>query len=144
LVAIDDRGTGLSDPVALSELPSLEVRMDDLRAVLDTLQIERATLFGNDDGGPLALLFAATYPERVDRLILFGTYAALSARPDYPIGFAPEALDQLATRVAERWRSPFLMDLYAPDAAPETRQWLTGLRPSPPSRCGGEAFVGVG
>jgi pimeloyl-ACP methyl ester carboxylesterase len=128
LVAIDDRGTGLSDPVALSDLPSLEVRMDDLRTVLDTLQIERATLFGSDDGGPLALLFAVTYPERVDRLILFGTYAALSAGPDYPIGFPPEALDELATRVAERWRSSFLMDLYAPDAAPETRQWLEQAR----------------
>jgi class 3 adenylate cyclase/DNA-binding winged helix-turn-helix (wHTH) protein len=75
LILFDKRGTGLSDRVPVSEIPALEERMDDLRAVLDAAGSERATLFGISEGGPLALLFAATYPERVERLVLCNSYA---------------------------------------------------------------------
>jgi pimeloyl-ACP methyl ester carboxylesterase len=75
LIVFDKRGTGLSDRIPMNEMPPLEERMDDVRVVMDEAGSERATLFGISEGGPLALLFAATYPERVERLILFGPYA---------------------------------------------------------------------
>ena len=73
LILFDKRGTGLSDRVG--ELPSLEVRMDDVRAVMDAAGSERAALFGVSEGGPMAMLFGATYPERTHSLILYGSYA---------------------------------------------------------------------
>ena len=73
VIMFDKRGTGLSDPVA--EVPSLELRMDDVRAVLDAANSESATLLGVSEGGALAALFAATYPQRCERLILFGAFA---------------------------------------------------------------------
>jgi pimeloyl-ACP methyl ester carboxylesterase len=75
LIVFDKRGTGLSDRVPATDLLPLEERMDDVRAVMDAAGSERATLFGISEGGPLAVLFAATYPERVERLILFNSYA---------------------------------------------------------------------
>jgi pimeloyl-ACP methyl ester carboxylesterase/DNA-binding winged helix-turn-helix (wHTH) protein len=75
LIMFDKRGTGLSDRVPATEILPLEERMDDVRAVMDAAGSERATLFGISEGGPLALLFAATFPERVERLILFNSYA---------------------------------------------------------------------
>ena len=75
LIVFDKRGTGLSDRVPVTEIPPLEERMDDVRAVMDSAGSERATLFGISEGGPLALLFAATHPERVERLILFNSYS---------------------------------------------------------------------
>jgi pimeloyl-ACP methyl ester carboxylesterase len=68
LIRLDKRGTGLSDRV--SDLPSLETRMDDVRTVLDAAGSERAALFGASEGGPISLLFAATYPERTTALVL--------------------------------------------------------------------------
>ncbi len=73
VIQYDKRGTGLSDPV--DGVPTLESRADDLRAVLDATDTERTALFGLSEGGPISVLFAATYPERVQALILFGTYA---------------------------------------------------------------------
>ena len=75
LIVFDKRGTGLSDRVPATDLLPLEERIDDVRAVMDAAGSERATLFGISEGGPLAVLFAATYPERVERLILFNSYA---------------------------------------------------------------------
>jgi pimeloyl-ACP methyl ester carboxylesterase len=72
VVAFDKRGQGLSDRV--SDAPSLEQRMDDVRAIMDAIGSERATLFGHSEGCAMSALFAATYPERVSRLILFGGY----------------------------------------------------------------------
>ena len=73
LILFDKRGTGLSDPVA-GPAP-LEERMDDLRAVMDAAQSRRAAVVGLSEGGPLGILFAATYPERVSALVLCGTFA---------------------------------------------------------------------
>jgi pimeloyl-ACP methyl ester carboxylesterase len=75
LILFDKRGVGLSDRVPESQLPSLETRMDDLRAVMDAAASERAVVFGISEGGPMAMLFAATYPERTRGLLLFGTVA---------------------------------------------------------------------
>jgi class 3 adenylate cyclase/pimeloyl-ACP methyl ester carboxylesterase len=78
LILFDKRGTGLSDRVPVSALPDLEARMDDVRAVLDAAGSARASLFGISEGGPMSVLFAATYPQRVDRLVLYGSYARRS------------------------------------------------------------------
>jgi pimeloyl-ACP methyl ester carboxylesterase len=77
VVMFDKRGTGLSDRVAA--LPSFDLRMDDARAVMDAARIDRAALFGISEGGPMAALFAATYPERCRGLVLYGSFASTSS-----------------------------------------------------------------
>jgi DNA-binding SARP family transcriptional activator/pimeloyl-ACP methyl ester carboxylesterase len=84
LILFDKRGTGLSDRV--HGIASLEERMDDLRAVLDAVGSERAVVLGVSEGGPMAVLFAATHPDRTVALITMGAYARRSWAPDYPIG----------------------------------------------------------
>ncbi len=84
LILFDKRGTGLSDRVPDDRLPSLEVRMDDARAVMDAVGSERAIVMGFSEGGPMATLFAATYPERTIALVLFGTSACWRPTIDYP------------------------------------------------------------
>jgi pimeloyl-ACP methyl ester carboxylesterase len=84
VMLFDKRGVGLSDRVSEDRLPSLEVRMDDARAVMDAVGSERAVVLGVSEGGPMAMLFAATYPERTIALILFGTSACWNDAPDYP------------------------------------------------------------
>ena len=82
LITFDKRGVGLSD--RSTELPTLEQRMDDVRAVMDAADCERAAVVGLSEGGPMALLFAATYPERVSALVLWATFARIAWAPDYP------------------------------------------------------------
>jgi len=72
LILFDKRGTGLSD--RLGNLPTLEERMDDVRAVMDAVGSERAALFGVSEGGAMSMLFAATYPARTRALVLYGSY----------------------------------------------------------------------
>ncbi len=84
VMLFDKRGVGLSDRVSEDRLPSLEVRMDDARAVMDAVGSERAVVLGVSEGGPMAMLFAATYPERTIALTLFGTSACWNDAPDYP------------------------------------------------------------
>ena len=101
LIMLDRRGTGLSDRVA--DLPSLEQRMDDVRAVMDAAGSERATLFGISEGGPMCLLFAATYPERTSGLILYGTLVRGIAAGDLP-GWRTETWVALLCTSARGWR----------------------------------------
>jgi len=75
LILFDKRGSGLSDRIADTALPTLEERMDDVRAVMDAAGSPRAAVFGVSEGAPMSLLFAATYPERTSALILFGAFA---------------------------------------------------------------------
>src|SRR5262245_6227971 len=77
VLCFDKRGTGVSDPVPLAAPPTLEQWMDDIRAVIDAAGSERAALLGFSEGGPMAMLFAATYPERVSALTLNNTFALL-------------------------------------------------------------------
>src|SRR6202008_805745 len=88
LIMFDKRGTGLSDRV---EVAPLEERMDDLRAVMDAAGSERAAIYGGSEGGALSILFAATYPDRVSALVLYGAYARLAWAPDYPDGVPDDA-----------------------------------------------------
>ena len=80
VILYDKRGSGASDPV--DGVPTLESRTDDLGAVLDTVGCDRAALFGFSEGGPISVLFAATYPERVSALVLYGTYPNASMHDD--------------------------------------------------------------
>jgi pimeloyl-ACP methyl ester carboxylesterase len=89
LILFDKRGTGLSDRVSNELLPTLEQRMDDVRAVLEATGSERAAVFGASEGGNMSVLFAATYPERVRALVLLAVYAKRLRSPDYP--WAPTA-----------------------------------------------------
>ena len=93
LILFDKRGTGLSDRVA--GIASLEERMDDVRAVMDAAGSERAALFGMSEGGPMSLLFAGTYPQRVQGLVLYGSYAHPPRTGEDYLKERIEAIDRL-------------------------------------------------
>ena len=119
LILLDRRGTGLSDRVA--NLPTLEQRMDDVRAVMDAVGSERAAIFGISEGGPMCLMFAATYPERTTALVLYGTFARLTRAPDYPIGMPADALQIFLERIERGWGTGFSADVFAPSMAGNDR-----------------------
>lgn len=100
-ILFDKRGTGLSDRTAA--LPTLEERMDDVRAVMDAAECEKAALVGISEGGPMALLFAATYPERVRALVLWCTYARMAWAPDYPDGVDVQVGEAFCDKVEQSW-----------------------------------------
>ncbi len=101
VIVFDKRGNGLSDRVVGA--PSLEERMDDIRAVMDAAGSTRATLFGVSEGGPLSLLFAATYPERVEAAVLYETFARFGATSEYPHGPSPDLYRELTAVMVELW-----------------------------------------
>jgi pimeloyl-ACP methyl ester carboxylesterase len=125
LVEFDKRGTGLSDRVPEDRLPTMEERMDDIRAVMDAAGLERASIIGFSEGGALAMLFAATYPERTNSLVLWGTYASMIRRPGYEWGLTQEDLDVAAAAYLERWGTGVGLGRFAPSRAhdPATRRW---------------------
>jgi pimeloyl-ACP methyl ester carboxylesterase len=103
LILFDKRGTGLSDRVALDDLPSLETRMDDMRAVLDAVGSNRAAVLGHSEGGSMCALFAATYPERTQALVMVGSAARTRWAPDYPLGATDAEIEELERSVLEGW-----------------------------------------
>jgi len=109
LITFDKRGTGLSDRVPDDQLPTLEERMDDLRAVMDAVDSQRAAVFGVSEGGNLSMLFAATYPARTVALVTAGSFAKRVWSPDYPWAPTPEARAQEYDLVEREWGN--LMDL---------------------------------
>jgi pimeloyl-ACP methyl ester carboxylesterase/DNA-binding winged helix-turn-helix (wHTH) protein len=123
LILFDKRGTGLSDRVA--DLPTLEQRMDDVRAVLEAVGSERASLCGVSEGGPMCALYAATYPEKTDALIMIGTYARRIWAPDYPWAPTPEQRELFLGTIARDWGGPVGIAERAPSRAndPEFRDW---------------------
>lgn len=131
LILLDKRGTGLSDRVSPEALPGIEQRKDDLKAVMDEVGVERASLIGHSDGGPLAMLFAATHPNRVENLVLVNTYAKRVSSPDHPAALSPEFYQGFADQVAEHWGEPIAVDLLAPRSdAGFHRWWAATLRGS--------------
>ena len=110
VVLFDKRGTGLSDRVSPHELPTLEQRMDDVRALMDAVGLGRAVLFGHSEGGPMCIMFAATYPQRTNSLILYGTYAKRQD-PDDDYPWVPTAGDRRA--VIERIQGTWGTDEFA-------------------------------
>ncbi|HSJ70090.1 MAG TPA: alpha/beta fold hydrolase [Acidimicrobiia bacterium] len=122
-IPFDKRGTGVSD--RRSQVNAIDERVDDLRAVMDAAGVERAHLFAASEGGPMAILFAATYPDRVEGLILNGTGASL-----VPPGTSADEFDAIRERqrvFAEQWGTPDsqVVDRFAPSLAsdPEFRAW---------------------
>jgi pimeloyl-ACP methyl ester carboxylesterase len=107
VVTFDKRGQGLSDRI--SDAPSLEQRMDDVRAIMDAVGSKRATLFGHSEGCAMSVLFAATYPERVSKLILFGGYGR---RQDLPDNF-----EDLVRERVKLWGTGAMMKRVVPSLA---------------------------
>jgi class 3 adenylate cyclase len=139
LILFDKRGTGLSDRVSISELPTLEQRMDDVRAVMDAADSERAALFGASEGGVMCALFGATYPDRTAALVLYGSYAKGTVTADYPHGLAEqEAIDEFIAALTELWDDAGgLLNVWAPSASDDPvtqaafgRYLRTGASPS--------------
>lgn len=117
LITFDRRGTGLSDPV--DGAPTLEERMDDIRAVMDAVGSERAAIWGFSEGAPMAALFAATYPERVSALVLYAGLARATATADYP--WAPATADGRWRRVVRDWGTGRNLEVFAPSVAGDER-----------------------
>jgi class 3 adenylate cyclase len=105
LILLNRRGTGLSDPVAPNDLPTLEEWMTDVRAVMDAAAVERGVLWGLAGGGPMASLFAATYPARTSALVLTNTFARLTWAPDHPIGISSDHVDRIVADAEASWGS---------------------------------------
>ena len=114
LIVFDKRGSGMSDPV--DSPPSMDQRMDDIRAVMDAADSRRGTLFGISEGGTLSMLFAYKHPERARALVLYGSWARRLPGPDYPYGPSAEQLEDTIVGMDRAWASG---------------TWWDGGRPSP-------------
>jgi class 3 adenylate cyclase/pimeloyl-ACP methyl ester carboxylesterase len=131
LILFDKRGTGLSDRAA--GIPDLETRMDDIRAVMDAAGSKRAAIMGFSEGGPMTLLFAASYPERTAAAVLYGCRASYVADDDYPWGFTAEeraeiVQEEVATAGSDEWLQEYL-EFFAPSLASDeaVRRWWRRL-----------------
>jgi len=127
LILFDKRGTGLSDRT--TGIPDLETRMDDIRAVMDAVRSKRAAIMGVSEGGPMTLLFAATYPERTAAAILYGTGPSNVKAEDYPWGVSREEglerITQMSAKVGTQEWLDGRLEAFAPSFAhdEETRRW---------------------
>jgi class 3 adenylate cyclase len=131
LILFDKRGTGLSDRVPDSALPTLETRMGDVQAVCDAVGSERAALFGVSEGASMCVLFAATHPRRTSAIILFGGYARRLAAPDAPRGATTERYDAFLQEMERDWGGPVGLDIRAPSKLGDARfreTWAHYLR----------------
>lgn len=131
LILFDKRGTGLSDRVPLTALPTLEQRMDDVRAVLDAVGSERAVIMGVSEGGPMSALFAATYPEKTLALIMIGSYAKRIRDAEYPWGPTAEQRAEFLRQIRDGWGGPIGIEERAPSRVSDAafrEWWSTYLR----------------
>jgi pimeloyl-ACP methyl ester carboxylesterase len=121
LIRFDKRGTGMSDrPI---DLPDLETRMRDVLAVMDAAGSRRAVLFGYSEGGPMAILMAAMHPERVEALVLYGSYARRLRADDYPWAYTQEERSQYMERLAVEWSWEADMRAMCPSADDAMARW---------------------
>jgi pimeloyl-ACP methyl ester carboxylesterase len=131
LIIFDKRGTGLSDRVPHDQLPTLEQRMDDVRAVMEAAGSEHAVLCGVSEGGPMCSLFAATYPQKTLALVVIGSYARRLRAPDYPWGPSSEQHAIFLDEIARNWGGPVGIEARAPSRANDSEfcsWWATYLR----------------
>lgn len=120
VLLFDKRGTGLSDrDVAL---PTLEERMDDVRAVMDAAGFERAALLGVSEGGAMSVLFAATFPERTRALVLCGTFPRFVATSDHASGIPPAIIERMLARMQRHWGDGSDLKDFAPSLAGDPRE----------------------
>jgi class 3 adenylate cyclase len=136
LILFDRRGTGASDPVAVNAIPTWEEATEDILAVLDAVGSEHAAIYAEADAGPIAMLFAATHPDRVSALVLGNTSARLVLDDDYPIGVPVDTGEAILDVFAAKWGTAELVTLVAPDLAQDeelvellARQWRSALTP---------------
>jgi len=115
LILFDKRGVGLSDRVGYS--PTLEDTMDDLLAVMHAAGARRPVLLGVSEGGPNGILFAATYPDRLAALILYGAAARFTRAPDYPWALTGEQFDRWLDQLVAGWGGPVSLEYFAPTRA---------------------------
>jgi pimeloyl-ACP methyl ester carboxylesterase len=131
LILFDKRGTGLSDRVPLDGLPTLEQRMDDVRAVMDAAGTKRAALCGVSEGGAMAAMFAATYPERTAGLVMIGSYARRIRDASYPWGPTEIQREEFLDEIRQHWGGPVGLEERAPSMADDAkfrRWWAAYLR----------------
>jgi class 3 adenylate cyclase len=121
LIMFDKRGTGLSDPIPTSALPTLEEWMADIPAVLDAVGSQKAAVITNIGGGILAIPFVAAHPERVSGLILVDCFARFQVAPDFPIGAPAESVPQALAQAEDQTGQGVQIDLFAPSAAADDR-----------------------
>jgi pimeloyl-ACP methyl ester carboxylesterase len=118
LIMFDKRGTGLSDP--FTGVPTLEERIDDVRAVMEAAGSTSAFVCGLSEGGPMSVLFSATYPDRTRGLILIGSNVRMLKASDWPHGWTREQLDEFLEGI-EQWGQGGLVDLFLPSFATDER-----------------------
>ncbi|MHB8467967.1 MAG: alpha/beta fold hydrolase, partial [Acidimicrobiales bacterium] len=124
LILFDRRGSGISDPVPAEGLATWESFTDDLRAVLDAAASTTATIFACHDAGPVAMTFAATHPDRVANLVLWDSFARISADADYPIGRPLVDTDEMASLLEAGWGTEASARyLYGDDIDEELLRW---------------------
>jgi pimeloyl-ACP methyl ester carboxylesterase len=123
LIVVDPRGTGLSDRA--QRHPPMEEQVDDMLSVLDAVGSRSAAFFGFSQAGPIALLFAATHPERTRALVLYATYATPAWHEDYPWGRRAEWIDEFDRRIEREWGTGFFLPYIAPSRVddPSFRTW---------------------
>ena len=121
LLCFDKRGSGISDPVPLAAMPTLEQWTDDVRTVMDGVGSKRAALLGVTEGAQMAMLFAATYPERTSALILVNTCARALRDVDYPWGLPADRVSRFLQQLEERWGTGSTVDTIAPSIAHDER-----------------------
>lgn len=123
VISFDRRGTGLSDRGVGPA--TLEDHVRDVGTVMDAAGSEQAAVAGQSEGGTVALLSAATYPERTEALILWGAFARFAEAPDYPIGFPEHYFEEASDYVGERWGTGVGLSAWAPSVAddPSVREW---------------------
>jgi class 3 adenylate cyclase len=131
LITFDQRGAGLSDPFPPQALPTLEERMDDMRAVLDAAGSKRAAIVGQGHGGPACILFAGTYPDRVSSLVLYDTYARWLRDDDYPVGMPTDVTERFRDLVRSVWGTGASIEFFIPSLAHDEgarRNWARSER----------------
>lgn len=137
LVAFDMAGMGGSDPIAPDELPTMEQWMDDVRVILDAESIERVTLICMDSAAAPGALFAATHPDRVSGMVLFGSFARLERDDDYPLGIPRELRERAVDGWMRVWGTGKQLTITSPSLANDeiTREWSAFIeRASGPRR----------
>lgn len=115
VTTFDKRGTGMSDRPP--ELPDADRRMLDMLAVMDAAQVDLASVFSMSEGAALAVLLAATHPQRVASLAIYGGYARITSGPDHSLGISPTALDEMARYLEENWGTGVALGAFAPTLA---------------------------
>lgn len=131
VICFDKRGTGVSDPVALDSLPTLEEWMDDALVALDAADSRRAAVVGDTEGGPMAMLLAATHPDRVLGLALVNTFARWRRAADYRIGMPDATFEKMVALQERHWgQDPGMLSLTAPSVAgdPRMREWTLRIQ----------------